>query len=88
MKLTEKEAIKIAEAYSLKYKLGGKIKSAQFNRQFDVEGREAWIVKSEDELFGEVKEYFYVISDKTGNVEYTMTEHGIQTPHLRKEVDD
>ena len=49
---------------------------------FDVTGEKAWIVEGEDELFGEIWDFYYVISDATGQVEYTFNHHGRQNPHL------
>lgn len=49
---------------------------AELNLSFDVNGDKAWIVTGEFELFGKIREFFYVISDKTGKVEYTFDELG------------
>ena len=45
---------------------------AELNLSFDVNGDKAWIVIGEFELFAEIREFFYVISDKTGKVEYSF----------------
>lgn len=49
---------------------------AELNFSFDVNGDKAWIVTGEFELFGKIREFFYVICDKTGKVEYTFDELG------------
>jgi len=83
MKHIEEQAIKIAKNYKEGFaNLKNKVKRAQFNKKFDVVGEKAWIVVGEFELFGEIKEFFYVISDATGTVEYTYNEHGTRNPHL------
>ena len=86
MKHTEEQAIAIAKEYKNKFPdLDDEIKSAQFNPQFDVEGRKAWLVVSESTLFGEVRPSWYVISDQTGQVEYILNEHGRIAPHIETE---
>jgi len=83
MKHTEKEVMEIVKAYKASYPdLDDEIKQFQFNEQFDVEGLKAWIVTGEYILFDEPRAFFYVISDKTGKVEYTFNEHGTRDPHL------
>lgn len=83
MKLTEKDAILIAKEYKKKYPcLENTPVKAQYNEHFDVKGNKAWIVIGEYELFGEIQDFFYVISDETGEVEYTFNEHGTRNPHL------
>lgn len=62
--------------------LKNKIKKVQFNPQFNVVGDKAWIVIGEFELFGEIHEFIYVISDEKGEVEYTMNELGTKNPHI------
>lgn len=76
MRLTQAQAMEIAMECGMKSNLISPISSAKYHEKFDVEGQKAWIAKSFYELFGEKKEYFYIISDKTGEVEYTMNEHG------------
>ena len=86
MKHTEEQAIAIAKEYKGKFpELANEIKSAQFNPQFNVEGRKAWLVNGEFVLFGEVRHFWYVISDQTGKVEYTFNEHGRIDPHIETE---
>lgn len=86
MKHTEQQAIEIAKKYQKKYQnLENLPIKAQYNKSFDVIGKKAWIVVGEYELFGELKEFFYVISDETGEVEYTFNEHGTKNPHLWNE---
>ena len=78
----------ILRAYSSIIKL---TKHHQQGRE-DVEGDKAWIVTGEFELFGEIREFFYVISDQTGEVAYTFDELGNRDPHIerlmRKEWED
>ena len=49
---------------------------------FDVTGEKAWIVEGEDELFGEIWDFYYMISDATGQVEYIFNHHGTRNPQL------
>ena len=56
----------------------------ELNLSFDVEGDKAWIVTGEFELFGEIREFFYVISDQTGEVAYTFDELGNRDPHIER----
>jgi hypothetical protein len=86
MKHTELEAMGIAKKYQQKHSdLTDKIIKAQYNEQFDVTGGKAWIVYGEYELFEEIRFFFYVVSDETGQVEYTFNEHGTKNPHLWNE---
>lgn len=83
MMLTELQAFQIAKKYKERYpSLIDKIVRIQFNPKFNVIGEKAWIVIGEFELFGNIHEFFYVISDETGDVEYTFNEHGSINPHL------
>ncbi|EHO10990.1 hypothetical protein HMPREF9714_01419 [Myroides odoratimimus CCUG 12901] len=83
MNLTAIQAIQIAKQYQQSYpSLRDTIVSAQFNPTFDVVGEKAWIVIGVFELFGDMHEFFYVISDETGEVEYTFNEHGTINPQL------
>ena len=85
MKISENIAIEIAKEYKKKYpKLNNEIKSAKFYNKVG-EGKDYWIVTGEYELFGELKEFFYLIIDETGEVEYTFNEHGTRNPHLWNE---
>lgn len=86
MKHTEQQAINIAKEYKKQFTdLQNNPIRAHFNESFDVIGAKAWIVTGEFELFGDLKEFFYVISDETGEVEYTFNEHGTKNPHLWNE---
>ena len=82
--LTPKQAILIAQAYKEQYpNLRNTITNrTELQLHFDVTGEKAWIVEGEDELFGEIWDFYYVISDATGQVEYTFNHHGRQNPHL------
>ncbi|MBB1149869.1 hypothetical protein H4K35_06930 [Myroides sp. NP-2] len=81
MRLTEVEAIQIAKQYQQRYpSLKHTIVRAQFNPKFNVVGEKAWIAIGVFELFGDIHEFFYVISDETGEVEYTFNEHGSINP--------
>ena len=82
--LTPKQAILIAQAYKEQYpNLRNTITNrTELQLHFDVTGEKAWIVEGEDELFGEIWDFYYVISDATGQVEYTFNHHGSRTPHL------
>ena len=78
MKHTEQEAIVIAQNYKKKYSnLNNNIKRAEFHDKYNVKGDKAWVVISEFELFGDIEEFYYVISDETGEVEYTFNEVSI-----------
>ena len=92
IKHTEEQAKEIANKYKNKFpSLQNKIKRGFFNEKFNVEGGKAWIVIGEFELFSEIKDFFYVISDATGIVEYTYNEHGTINPHLienNKNIDE
>ncbi len=89
MKHTEKEAISIAERYRLQYpNLENTIKRAEYHSSYNVKGSKAWIVIGEFELFGDIEEFYYVISDETGEVEYTFNEHGSINPHLSVLITD
>ena len=59
---------------------------AELNLSFDVNDDKAWIVTGEFELFGEIREFFYVISDKTGKVEYTFDELRNRDPHIKRSL--
>lgn len=59
---------------------------AELNLSFYVNGDKAWIVTGEFELFGKIREFFYVISDKTGKVEYTFDELGNRDPHIKRSL--
>lgn len=83
MNLSEEKAIQIAENYQKDFpELIDAIKKARFNSQFDVIGKKAWIAIGEFELFGEIREIFYVISDETEKVEYIFDEYGNRNFHL------
>lgn len=85
--LSIEQVLSIIDTYKKKCNLDldGTLKSIQLNPQFDVHGTVAWIVGECWLLFGEERDYFYIVSDKIGLVEYTMNEHGIWYPHLEKE---
>ena len=85
-RLTPKQAILIAQAYKEQYpKLKNTITNkTELQLYFDVTGEKAWIVQAEEELFGEIWDFYYVISDATGEVEYTFNQHGTRDPHLRE----
>lgn len=85
-RLTPKQAILIAQAYKEQYpKLKNTITNkTELQLHFDVTGEKAWIVEAEEELFGEIWDFYYVISDATGEVEYTFNHHGTRDPHLRE----
>jgi hypothetical protein len=82
--LTPKQAILIAQTYKEQYpNLRNTITNrTELQLHFDVTGEKAWIVEGEDELFGEIWDFYYVISDATGQVEYTFNHHGSRNPHL------
>lgn len=83
MKLTENDALQIAEEYKNAHaELTNNIIRADFNSKYDVIGGNAWIVTGEFEIFGEIREFWYVISDETGEVEYTFDEYGNRDPHI------
>lgn len=77
---TKREAILIAQAYKEQYP---KLRNTITNRTELQLHFKAWIVEGEDELFGEVWDFYYVISDTTGKVEYTFNHHDTRNPHLR-----
>lgn len=85
-RLTPKQAILIAQAYKEQYpKLKNTITNkTELQLHFDVTGEKAWIVEGEEELFGEIWDFYYVISDATGEVEYTFNHQGTRVPHLRE----
>ena len=85
LNLTEDSAIMIAKQYKEKFSnLKNTPVRAELNLSFDVEGDKAWIVTGEFELFGEIREFFYVISDQTGEVAYTFDELGNRDPHIER----
>ena len=85
LNLTEDKAITIAKQYKEKFSnLKNTPVRAELNLSFDVEGDKAWIVTGEFELFGEIREFFYVISDQTGEVAYTFDELGNRDPHIER----
>ena len=85
LNLTEDSAITIAKQYKEKFSnLKNTPIRAELNLSFDVEGDKAWIVTGEFELFGEIREFFYVISDQTGEVAYTFDELGNRDPHIER----
>ena len=89
MKHTEQEAIVIAQNYKKKYSnLNNNIKRAEFHDKYNVKGDKAWVVISEFELFGDIEDFYYVISDETGEVEYTFNEHGSINPHILVQITD
>lgn len=85
-RFTPKQAILIAQAYKEQYpKLKNTITNkTELQLHFDVTGEKAWIVEAEEELFGEIWDFYYVISDATGEVEYTFNHHGTRDSHLRE----
>ena len=85
-RLTPKQAILIAQAYKEQYpKLKNTITNkTELQLHFDVTENKAWIVEGEEELFGEIWDFYYVIFDATGEVEYTFNRHGTRDPHLRE----
>ena len=85
-RLTPKQAILIAQAYKEQYpKLKNTITNkTELQLHFDVTENKAWIVEGEEELFGEIWDFYYVISDATAEVEYTFNHHGTRDPHLRE----
>ena len=85
-RLTPKQAILIVQAYKEQYpKLKNTITNkTELQLHFDVTGEKAWIVEAEEELFGEIWDFYYVISDATEEVEYTFNHHGTRDPHLRE----
>ena len=85
-RLTPKQAILIAQAYKEQYpKLKNTITNkTELQLHFDVTENKAWIVEGEEELFGEIWDFYYVISDATGEVEYTFNHHNTRDPHLRE----
>jgi hypothetical protein len=83
MKYTEFQAMEIAKQYKKKYpSLTNEISSAKFQPTIHNDGYDIWIVTGKYELFGDINEFFYIISDETGLVEYTFNEHGTRNPHL------
>ena len=85
-RLTPKQAILIAQAYKEQYpKLKNTITNkTELQLHFDVTENKAWIVEGEEGLFGEIWDFYYVISDATGEVEYTFNHHGTRDPHPRE----
>lgn len=83
--LTPKQAILIAQTYKEQYpNLRNTITNrTELQLHFDVTGEKAWIVEGEDELFGEIWDFYYMISDATGQVEYIFNHHGTRNPQLR-----
>ena len=87
LNLTEDSAISIAKQYKEKFSnLKNTPVRAELNLSFDVNGDKAWIVIGEFELFAEIREFFYVISDKTGKVEYSFDELGNRDPHIKRSL--
>lgn len=89
MRLTEREVVEIVEKYKEQFpKTKDTLTKIQFSPNYDVLGKEAWIVTGESELL----EFWYVVSDKTGEVEYTFDKYGNRDPHIErpmpKEWDD
>lgn len=82
MNYTEEEIIIIAEKYKKQFSLKNKIVSARFYSKVN-NGENYWIVTGEFEQFGEIENFFYMISDKTTELIQTMNEHGVN-PHLDK----
>jgi hypothetical protein len=80
MKHNESEIKEIANRYKKQFKLSNKIDCARFYPKIN-DGENYWIVTGTFELFGEQREFFYMISDETGNLIQTMNEHGVN-PHL------
>lgn len=83
MKLTEKEVLGIVEEYKKQFpKIKDTLTKIQFSPNYDVVGKEAWIVTGESELLGDIWEFWYVVSDKTAKVEYTFDKYGNIDPHI------
>lgn len=81
MNVTAQQAIDIAKSRKAKFpKLYGGVEimhtQPQFQSQFDVVGVEAWIITGKFEMFGQIEHIWFVISDKTGKVEYIFDKHG------------
>jgi len=85
MRLTEKEVLEIVEKYKEQFpRIKDTLTKIQFSPNYDVLGKEAWIVTGESELLGELWEFWYVVSDKTGEVEYTFDKYGNRDPHIER----
>lgn len=85
MKLTEKKIFEIVKKYKEQYpEIEDNLTKIEFSPNFNVTGKKAWIVTGESELFGEIREFWYVVSDETGKVEYTFDEYGNRDPHIEK----
>ena len=83
MRLTEKEVLEIVEKYKEQFpRIKDTLTKIQFSLNYDVLGKEAWIVTGESELLGELWEFWYVVSDKTGGGEYTFDKYGNRDPHI------
>lgn len=84
MKITEKQAIEVAKQFQKECKnyADDTIVQAVYRKEYNVTGGNAWTVIGETELFGHIKNMFYVISDGTGEVEYIFDEYGNINPHI------
>ncbi|AVM50550.1 hypothetical protein [Capnocytophaga sp. oral taxon 878] len=82
-KLNREKVIAIVEAYRQNYPSLQKdaLTHLQFTPSWDIEGL-VWILTSEYELFGELREYWYVVSDKTAQVAYLFNEYGDKNLHI------
>lgn len=77
MNLTAQQAIDIAKSHKAKFpKLYGDVGIMHAQPQFDVVGAEAWIITGEFEMFGQIEHIWFVVSDKTGKIEYVFDKHG------------
>lgn len=86
--MTEKEAISIVEEYRKKFPelSSERLIRIQYCPQFKAQGEKAWIITYGVEIFGDVKEFFYVVSERLYEVEYVFDEYGNINPHLPKPI--
>ena len=85
MKLNKETVLQIAKDYQDRYpniKGNGNFKIQSFLAKKDNQKNNIWFVTEDNELFGEIHEFIYVISDEKGEVEYTMNELGTKNPHI------
>ncbi|WP_295841676.1 hypothetical protein [uncultured Apibacter sp.] len=79
MKLNKETVLQIAKDYQDRYsniKGNGNFKIQSFLAKEDNQKNNIWFVTEDNELFGEIHEFIYVISDEKGVVEYIMNELG------------
>ncbi|MCV9934095.1 hypothetical protein OIU80_17575 [Flavobacterium sp. LS1R47] len=87
MKLSKIQLIDKINIFKEKFHLkGGEVTDFKFYPKIG-KGENYWIVTQSYELFGEIENFFYMISDDTGVVIQTMNGHGIN-PHLGVQIED